>query len=280
MFFRRFREKELKMVWEVRKNGRRSYLIGTAHYFPHSFRKSLSQYLGKCRTAIFEGPLDAENMAKVVQAGTVPEDSYHIFNELDKNTINRLTTALAPVCRDHSSFMVFNLRKLSIENPVYEMLKGMKPWLAFFTIWSTYLEQNGWKYSVDMQGYRIAQDLNLEVVFMETIQEQINVLESLSREKIIWFLKNVPHWEFWSQEYIQSYLKGDLGKLKSAGLRFPSRHPSVIDHRDEIFCERLADYLEQGDAAAFVGAPHVRGMCKLLNNSGFEIIGPPIPERI
>jgi len=28
----------------------------------------------------------------------------------------------------------------------------MKPWLAFFTIWSTYLEKNGWKYSVDLEG--------------------------------------------------------------------------------------------------------------------------------
>ena len=74
-----------------------------------------------------------------------------------------------------------------------------------------------------------------------------------------------------------SYLAGDLETLRSKGLRFPSRHHSVLDRRDHIFFERLADYLNQGDAVVFVGAPHVSGLSKLLREDGYKISGPDIP---
>ncbi len=64
---------------------------------------------------------------------------------------------------------------------------------------------------------------------------------------------------------------GDLERIKSKGLRFPSRHHSVIDHRDKIFYARMLEYLEQGDAVVFVGAPHVRGVSKLLRADGYQI---------
>ena len=143
MFFRKFREKELKTIWEVKKDGLTSYLVGTAHFFPHSFKSSLGRYIKKARTAIFEGPLDDENMAKVVKAGFDNQDSYHLFDELDKKTIDNITKALRPACRDPNSFFIMDLCKLRMENPVYDMIKGMTSWLAFFTLWSNYLKKNG-----------------------------------------------------------------------------------------------------------------------------------------
>ena len=73
-------------------------------------------------------------------------------------------------------------------------------------------------------------------------------------------------------------MAGDLEKLRLKGLRFPSRHSSVIDRRDQIFFERLLEYLEQGDAVVLVGAPHVRGMSRLLCEDGYRIAGPDIPD--
>ena len=276
MFFRRSNEKELKMIWEVEKNHKRSYLVGTAHFFPYSFKTSLHRCLGNAGTVLFEGPLDPDNMAKVVKHGYENQSSYHIFDDLDQQSISRITRELAPQCRGRNSFFILDLRKFSIENPLYEMLKGMKPWLAFFTIWSNYLKKNGWKYSVDLEGYRLAEGLGKNIVFLETIEEQIRVLENLTRDRIIDFLKRVDHWHDLAQGYIKCYLAADLEQLRSKGLRFPSRHPSVINYRDKIFCERMLEHLEKGNAVAFVGAPHVRGMCKLLQGDGFQIRGPGI----
>ena len=276
MFFRQSKEKELKMIWQVEKSGKKSLLIGTAHFFPYSFKTSLYNCLQNARAVMFEGPLDQDNMARVVNCGIDRQSNYHIFDDLDAKTIYRITHAITPRRRDKDKFLIFNLRKFSIENPVYEMVKGMKPWLAFFTIWSNYLQKNGWNYSVDLEGYSIAGQLAKKIVFLETIEEQINVLESLSRERIIDFLKRVDQWHEVARDYAACYLAADLEKLKSKGLRFPSRHHSVIDRRDRSFYERMSQYLGQGDAVALVGAPHVRGMSKLMRDDGYQITGPGI----
>ncbi|MFC1881989.1 TraB/GumN family protein [Thermodesulfobacteriota bacterium] len=277
MFFRRSDEKELKMIWEVEKNHKRSYLVGTAHFFPYSFNTSLQRCLENAGTIMFEGPLDQDNMAKVVNRGLDMLSSYHIFDDLDQQSINRITRELAPQCRGRNTFFILNLRKFKIENPLYEMVKGMKPWLAFFTIWSSYLKKNGWKYSVDLEGYTLAREFGKKIVFLETIEEQINVLENLARDRIIDFLKRVDQWHELAQDYVTCYLAGDLERIKSTGLRFPSRHHSVINHRDKIFYEGMLQYLEQGDAVVFVGVPHVRGVSKLLREDGYQIKSPGIP---
>jgi uncharacterized protein YbaP (TraB family) len=278
MFFRRSTPKKLKMIWQVERDGRLSHLVGTAHFFPHSFEGCLRGLLKSSRCAVFEGPLDAESMGRVVRAGTLPDESYHLFEALDAQSIESLTRALSPVCRDRQSFYLFNLRRLSVENPLYEMVRGMKPWLAFFTLWSTYLERCGWRHSVDLEGYRIAVELGLKVVFMETIQEQIQVLEGLSKDRMLAFLKRADHWPKLADAYARSYLRGDLRRLKTMGLKFPSRHSSVIDDRDRCFFERTRDNLTQGGAAVFVGAPHVAGMSRMLQKAGFRVSGPALPE--
>jgi uncharacterized protein YbaP (TraB family) len=271
MLFWRSKEKDFKMIWEVLKDSRRSYLVGTAHFFPYSFKKTFRKYLCDARTVIFEGPLDEESMAKVVRAGSVAEDSYHLFDELDNQTIAAISEALKPACRDPNSFFIMDLCKMRLENPIYDLVRGMQSWLAFFTIWSDYLRENGWKYSVDFEGYTVARELGKKIVFLESIEEQIKVLESLSRERILEFLRNVDQWPQLAEDYIQSYLDGDLDKMKYMRLRFPSRHHSVIDHRDQIFYDRMQDYLAQGDLVAFVGAPHVRGIQRLLIEDGYQV---------
>lgn len=266
------------MIWEVVKNGKKSLLIGTAHFFPYSFKTSLTTCIESARTVIFEGPLDVDSMARVVNCGVDCQNPYHIFDELDAKTIDKITHKIAPKCRNKDKFMIFNFRKFSIENPVYEMVRGMKPWLAFFTIWSNYLQKNGWEYSVDLEGHTIARQLSKKIAYLETIEEQIEVLENLSRDRIIRFLNQVDHWHELAQDYAAYYLAGDLEKLRSKGLRFPSRHHSVIDQRDRIFYERMLEYINKGDAVVFVGAPHVRGMSKFLCRDGYQITGPPIPD--
>lgn len=278
MLFRRSDQKELKMIWQVEKNRKRSYLIGTAHFSLYSFKTPLHRCLQNARTVLFEGPLDQDSMARVINCGYDPQSSYHIFDELDRKTIDKITHAITPKCRDKDTFYIFNLRKFSMENPVYEMVKGMKPWLAFFTIWSHYLQKNGWRYSVDLEGYGVAEQLAKKIAFLETIEEQINVLENIPKDRIIDFLKLVDRWPQLARDYAACYLAGDLETLRTKGLRFPSRDHSVVDRRDQIFFERLNEYLYQGDAVGFVGAPHVIGMSKLLREDGYKITGPGIPE--
>ncbi len=266
------------MIWQVQKNGNVSQLVGTAHFFPYSFRNALHRCLQNARIVMFEGPLDEDSMARVRQAGMDTESSYHFFDELDDQTIAGITGALIPVCRMRNSTQFFRYCKDDLRKTVYDLVKGMQPWLAFFTLWSTYLKRYGWKYSVDMEGFSIAQELDKKIVFLESIEEQIKVLQNISHEKIIYFLKQTDDWETLADNYVKSYLKGDLEKLRLSGIRFPSRHHTIIDHRDEIFFERMQTELARGNVVAFLGAPHMKGMSRLLLANGYQVQGPWLPD--
>ena len=80
-----------------------------------------------------------------------------------------------------------------------------------------------------------------------------------------------------AKEYEKSYLDADIEKIVSYRSVFPTRHYSVIGRRDEILCERMRCYLEDGDAVAFVGAPHIPGITRMLGAEGYQIIGQYTP---
>ena len=107
ILFRKFKRKELKTIWEVEKKGKKSLLAGTAHFFPYSLKTSLVRYIKDARTVIFEGPLDDENMSRVVREGFDRDNSCHLFDELDKRTVDKISRALAPACRRPNSFFAF-----------------------------------------------------------------------------------------------------------------------------------------------------------------------------
>jgi uncharacterized protein YbaP (TraB family) len=270
MFFRKSKEKELKMIWQVEKNNRKSYLIGTAHFFPYSFRSSFKRYFMEVDRVMFEGPLDKENMNKVVAAGCEKDSCSHVFDEIDQETINDITERLFPGCRPRNPYFCFNFQTCKTENPLYEMVKGMKPWMAFFTIWSKFLERKGWRNSVDLEAYHIAKELGKRVIFLETIEEQIEVLENLSQQRIKEYLENVHLWDDYSKEYLKDYLRGNFKKLKTITRGFPSRQFSVIDKRDGILYARMASYFEKGNSVACVGAPHIWGIREILQTNGYE----------
>jgi uncharacterized protein YbaP (TraB family) len=268
MLFRKTKGKEFKMIWSVEKEDKRSFLAGTAHFFPHSFKDSLAAYLQQAETVIFEGPLDEESMAKVSKAGAHQHPS-HLFESLDKKTINSIRRTLIPPNLGGDRFQFMDLRGL--RDPAFEMVKGLKPWMAFFTLWTYYLEQQGWRSSVDLEAYRLAREMEKTIVFLETIEEQIEVLEGLPHEKIIDFLKRVDRWNNYLRKYVKYYLRGDLEKLLTLSIGFPSRSFTVIERRDQIFFERMRPHLQEGGAIIFVGAPHVNGIWQMMMSEGYEV---------
>lgn len=269
MFFRKTKRKEFKMIWSVEKSGKSSFLAGTAHFFPYSFKDSLATHLKQAETVIFEGPLDEESMTKVSKAGVDHQSQSHLFESLDKRTITSIRRAVLPISLGGDRFQLMDLRGL--RDPAYEMVKGLKPWMAFFTLWTHYLEEQGWKSSVDLEAYRLAREMKKTIVFLETIEEQIGVLEGIPHEKIIDFLKKTDRWNTYLRKYVKRYLRGDLEELLTLSIGFPSRSITVIERRDEIFFERMRPHVERGGAIVFVGAPHVNGIRRMMIAEGYEV---------
>jgi len=263
-----FRSKELKMVWEI-EGARGSFLVGTAHFFPHSFRASLVRLLSPAEVAIFEGPLDEASLARVVQAGRIEKDAPHLFDLLAPGTVSKVEKALAD--RSRSTTAAAQLTGLlggGHPPDARGLVAGMKPWLAFFTLWTTFLANKGWTGSVDMEAHRVALELGKDVVPLETIEEQIDVLESLSVAKILDFLARADQWDRYGDRYARLYLDGDLPGLMTMATGFPSRVPPVIEDRDAVFHRRMLPILRERRAVVFVGLPHVPGIRRFLARDG------------
>lgn len=260
-------EKPLRMIWRIEKNGRASHLIGTAHFFPHSFRRSLTNMIRDVAAVIFEGPLDEASSAHVAEYGRQGESSPVFVESLNPEVIEEIDHILRDRLDGQGDTWLLSLVE---RKPVYfeAFTQGMRPWAAFFSIWQTYL---GWKYSVDLEGYQIARKLGKHIHFIETLDEQLAVLDNIPIERITQQLNDVKNWGVYKNEYVQTFLDGDLQKMVALTARFATRGPVVVGVRDRIFFERMRPIMEQEDTLAFIGFPHVPGVTQLFRESGFNV---------
>jgi uncharacterized protein YbaP (TraB family) len=104
---------------------------------------------------------------------------------------------------------------------------------------------------------------------MEAIEDQIEVLESLSYDQIADFLKKIDSWPNYAKDFMKWYQDGDIETMAKNPYGFPTRNPWVIDRRDSIFCEKMQPYLSAGQAAVFVGVPHIPGVSRMLSEKGY-----------
>ena len=255
----------------MEKNGRRSFLVGTAHFFPYSFKTSTAKLLNQVDKVLFEGPLDEISMSKVVDAGLQGDRSDCILDELDDATVAKIAKILSPADSSAGLEAGLEMHLTAPEASVRATVEGMKPWMAFFSIYSRFVQNQGWKYSVDMEAFHLAEKMSQNIIPLETIEEQIEVLETVSRPQIVDFLKRIDQWHSYTRDFVKWYLDADLEAIHSNSYRFPTRSQAVIEDRDRVFCERMAPHLEQGDAAVFAGIPHVTGISRLLSADGYEI---------
>jgi len=263
------KERDLRMVWQVAKRGRCSRLVGTPHFFPYHFRGTLKRLIGPARTVLVEGPLDEQSMRRIVDAGS---GALHVslYHALDPATRLR-------ICRDLGLAPPLDAqvlyRELFFGRPdewLEAELRSLKPWMAFFGLWTRYRSREGGSYSLDLDAHRAAAELGKELHPLETIEEQIAALEAIPLERMVHFLAHVD-WPEYYAEYVRRYLDGDLDGLMSAARVFPTFCDEVIDSRDPVLAERMAPALERGDACVFIGVTHCPGVLSRLRREGFEI---------
>jgi hypothetical protein len=271
------REKKFRMVWEVRKGHTRSFLAGTAHFFPYSFKKSLIKLIKDVDVVLFEGPLDEGSMSLVrVQGltGSAEDREGSLYHALDETTKKALTTqlGLAPPQTGSSFESYMGLFGHSRTDPLYEEISGLRPWLAFFRLWTRFLAAQHWRYSVDLDALSVAKELSKEIVYLETIEEQVGAMEGIPFDGIVSFVKDVANWKGYIRNHAKNYLAGELGNLTILHARFPTRCESIVDRRDQVFFERMKDHLYRGNAISFIGTSHVRGVSALLAGDGCRVV--------
>ena len=272
------RARDLRTVWEVRKAGRKSYLAGTAHFFPYHFRRSLRWHLSRAETVLLEAPLDDGAMKRVVESGSATVVGRSLAEALDTATVLKINAefgAPAPAFSVHPLYHEIFGREPASQLCV--QIRGLKPWMGFFRIWTHYLQKHGWSYRMDLDALQAASDLGRPVHFLETIEEQITALEGVPLARILEFLRAVD-WTEYRREYVRYFLAGSLDALAATARVFPSYCESVLDRRDPVLHERMRPHLERGNAIAFIGILHCPRIIDLLRADGFDVVPSSNPS--
>ncbi len=257
------------MIWEVSKNGKTSWIGGTAHFFCYSFEHSFSKLFDKVDTVLFEGPLDSESL-KLVEANgrELTEEHQPLFNRFNDEEIQKLKRMV----RGPEGFWAKLLnreaeRKLDVE----WYLKNTRPWTALFTLWTSYLERNGWNQSVDLEAWYLAHEMGKTVVAMESLEEQLASLNSVPPDRVVRYFQNCDQWPQMIKKNVKTYLKGDLLGLTGTSAEFPTRTERIISNRDERFRQRMRPFMEAGRCMVFVGTAHMLNLRYMLEEDGFTV---------
>lgn len=262
-------QRPFAMIYAVEKDGARSWLCGSAHFFRYSFELAFRELFEPLHSVIFEGPLDEDFLKAVEDSGLNPEaGSPRIADAMSEEDIYRLLLRVnGPQGR------LLRLLGLS-EAPkadVRGLLREARPWFAFFSIWVAWLERMGWSQSVDLEAWRTAKDMGKAVIAMENLEEQLDSLESVPIDRICAFFRCCDQWPAFIRRNVTSYLNGDLKAMTGSSIEFPSRTERVIDRRDQRFRQRMRPFLEEGGCAVFVGSAHLLGLIPMLREDGFTV---------
>jgi uncharacterized protein YbaP (TraB family) len=264
-----WKRKSLRTVWRVEKEGKSSLLVGTAHFFPYSFKKALIKLIQSVETVLFEGPLDQESMAQVVRYGRQGEDSRSLSDALDPavaKEINRQLGVLQGPTPAAGSYL--DLIYPTTPDFLEVHTRGVRPWMAFFTIWSAFLN---WKHSMDVEAFRIAQELGKKIEYLETIEDQLTALDGIPFDSIVNYLNHIEIWNVHKELFMKAFLEGNLQKFSSMTGEFPTRCESIITKRDPLFFERIKIFFEEGKTTAFVGVAHIPGIRKMFLDEGYQV---------
>jgi TraB/PrgY/gumN family len=260
------------MVWRVeRRHGRSStrastrgsILIGAAHFFPRHFRRSLRRLMGEASVVLLEGPLDEEATRKVLAAGRGAGGGA-LYEAAKENIHARLGIVRAPLdLHQLLKDLIFGRQDEWLE----EEMRALKPWAAFFGVWTRYRARAGWAYSLDLDAARIAAALGKPIVYLETIDEQIAALEAVPLERILDFMN--ADWSAYCAAYERHYLAGELDALVAGAQAFPTYCEPIIERRDPLLAQRMAGELERGGACVVIGVAHCPGVLARLRSLGY-----------
>jgi hypothetical protein len=253
------------MVWEVERHSRRSTLIGAAHFFPRHFKRELRRWMADARIVLLEGPLNPVATKKVLDAGR-GVGGVELYKAARERIHAMLGIYSAPLdvnrmLRD----LVFGRQEEWLE----QELRALKPWAAFFGIWTRFRAREGWEHKLDLDAAQIAAKLGKPVRYLEAIEEQIAALEAVPVERFARFLVS-GDWRGYNEAYERHYLDGDLEGLAAAAEDFPTYCEPVIGTRDAVLAERMAGELETGDACVVIGVAHCLGVLGKLRQAGYQ----------
>jgi uncharacterized protein YbaP (TraB family) len=264
-----WKEKPLRTVWRVEKAGSVSFVVGTAHFSPYRFEKALTKLIQTAEIVLFEGPLDQESMARVVQYGQQGENTPSLYKALQPAAIKEINRKLGTQSgASTTAGSYLEILRPTVSDRLEELTRGVRPWMTFFTVWSAFLN---WKHSMDVEAFHVAQKLGKKIGYLETIEDQLAALDGIPFERMVNYLNHIKNWRVHREVFKKAFLEGDIQQFFSMTGEFPTRCESILAKRDPVFFKGIQASSKEGRTVAFVGVAHIPGVRKLFLEEGYQV---------
>jgi uncharacterized protein YbaP (TraB family) len=261
-------------AWQVSDGrGGTVWLLGSVHYLraeDHPLPELVDALYSEASGLVMELDLDdldpIATQASLLSAAALPPDT----------TLERLLGAELWVLLRHKT-EAFGLPA--------EALSGVEPWFAALTVFDLGMLQAGFgaSFGLEQTLLRYAQRDRLPVMGLETLEQQLDLFESLSlqeqRRLLEQTLRELDVNATMIAELVGAWRDGDLAALESALLgemrRSPDLYEALVSRRNRQWVASVGKLLEMRQAyLVVVGALHLVGassLVELLEDEGYEL---------
>ena len=251
--------------WEVEKEGSVSYFMGTIHSSHPDVRNipdPVMEALTQSRVFLPELDLSYENIGRMTAA------AFNFGGEPWEERIPERLHSRLRSAAERVGLPEFMLRNLAFE--MIPVFFALPPDEDFFQV-------------MDVRLYREAREREIDIVALETIDEQLAVFRNLENATIIELIEEaLDEVEQGYPQYrrlIEAYASGResvileiIGELKEKGTE--TYVEALLDQRNQTMTERALPLLEEGGAFVAVGLAHLLGpggMIELIQAHGYTV---------
>lgn len=259
--------------WEVTKNNKSMYLIGTMHPINKEynyFNKNVKDIIRKTDVLAVEINPSKEEIDNI-NAKNVYINGHSIEDELNKNQIKNLKSICNEIGIDYKD--IKNLKPHIIMNKLESVLY-YKANLVMETF------DDMLKDTIVSKGKRVVQLENME--FQMDLLSKINGLESLklnlNNYKKGKFLESGEETIKYSKELMDGYAKGNKAIMEKAielQKKNPLSYRIMITNRNKVMTKKIDElFLDNETYTVAVGALHFFGdesIIKMLENKGYTV---------
>jgi uncharacterized protein YbaP (TraB family) len=257
-------------LWKLADEDTTIYLFGTVHALPEGvdwFNGSLAEALAQSDAVVTEILVDDELPVKmqslVTEKGLLPPGT-NLRSLMDEDQRVVYEAAMAKIGLQPSSFAPF------------------EPWFVGMTISMVPLLQQGYSADQGVEKVLLSKADGKSRVALETIEQQIDVFDTLPQESQMGFLldaaKNIDQIKPMLDAMVAEWLEGDadeLARLMNDGMSDDVLAEALLYRRNQAWADWLSERLEEpGTVFVAVGAGHLAGKHSVqewLENDGLEV---------
>jgi len=261
------KQKYQSLLWKISGNGLQedSYLFGTMHAKEESlfkFSEAFNKAFSGADKFVMEISLD-NMMFENIFGMMVADEDYDIHHYLSDDEYNKLDKWL-------KKEFGFKLQIFERIKPIFIYVMTNKASLG-----------TGNKPYLDEYLYNLAKEQNKEVEGLETVEEQVKALESITiKEQFEMIMQSIDKQNKDQKEFkklLKAYTKQNLDKMllqiKNSTMS-EAAYKRMIDDRNINMAERMISLMQKQSLFVAVGAGHLsgeNGIIELLRKKGYTV---------